>query len=125
MCTTLDLCLHLSKLRKPTKPLVSMHEGSEVYKTLTLHLTLTPHNLVFVILLLVPVCYFQHLIDNISVTSLKDSIKAQASSVKSTMVSHQQLIGDVKSMLTTMAKVTLVKLQLYDLLCFSIILFCQ
>ena len=37
--------------------------------------------------------------------------------MKSTMVSHQQLIGDVKSMLTTMAKVTFVRLpQLCDLL---------
>ena len=37
--------------------------------------------------------------------------------MKSTMVSHQQLIGDVKSMLTTMAKVTFVRLlQLFDLL---------
>lgn len=45
---------------------------------------------------------------------LKDSIKSQASSVKITMVSHQQLIGDVKSMLTTMAKVGLVILHSYS-----------
>lgn len=36
----------------------------------------------------------------------KDSIKSQASSVKTVMVAHQQLIGEVKAMLTTMAKVT-------------------
>lgn len=34
----------------------------------------------------------------------RDSIKLQANSVKTIMVAHQQLIGDVKSMLTTMAK---------------------
>ena len=35
----------------------------------------------------------------------QESIKSQASTVKTVMVSHQQLIGEVKSMLTTMAKV--------------------
>ena len=38
--------------------------------------------------------------------ALKDAIKSQASSVKTVMVAHQQLIGEVKAMLTTMAKVT-------------------
>ena len=40
----------------------------------------------------------------------KDSLKSQASVLKSVMVSHQQLIGEVKSMLTTMAKVKLLSL---------------
>lgn len=57
-----------------------------------------------------------NIVDTPSLSSLKDSIKSQASSVKLTMVSHQQLIGDVKTMLTTMAKVRLVVLNLYSFL---------
>lgn len=39
-----------------------------------------------------------------AIASIRDSLKSQASVLKSVMVSHQQLIGEVKSMLTTMAK---------------------
>lgn len=39
-----------------------------------------------------------------AISSVRDTIKSQASSVKTVMVAHQQLIGEVKAMLTTMAK---------------------